>query len=298
MKIKPVLLFCSIRKKKEIKMKKELIKTLSKDFENQSQSTESGIEFWFARDLQQLLGYSKWDNFRKVIVKAKIACEVAGKEITDHFADVGKMVKIGSDTEREIDDIVLTRFACYLIAQNGDPRKEQIAFAQNYFAIQTRKLETIEQRIGDWERLKARQKLTMSEKELSELIYEQTGKDKNFGIIRSKGDQALFGLSTQQMKTKLKIPKGRALADFLPTITIKAKDFATEITVYNTKEKNLTSERQISNEHITNNKGVRNILLKRSIKPEELPAEEDIKKLERRVKTESKNIGNNPDKLK
>lgn len=232
-------------------MKKELIKTLSKDFENQSQSTESGIEFWFARDLQQLLGYSKWDNFKKVIVKAKIACEVAGKEITDHFADVGKMVKIGSDTEREIDDIVLTRFACYLIAQNGDPRKEQIAFAQNYFAIQTRKLETIEQRIGDWERLKARQKLTMSEKELSELIYEQTGKDKNFGIIRSKGDQALFGLSTQQMKTKLKIPKGRALADFLPTITIKAKDFATEITVYNTKEKNLTSERQISNEHIT-----------------------------------------------
>ncbi|QSE99424.1 DNA damage-inducible protein D [Fulvivirga lutea] len=248
------------------------------------------MEFWFARDIQHLLGYSEWRNFQKVIVKAKTSCEATDNNISDHFVDVNKMVKLGSGSEREIEDIMLTRYACYLIAQNGDPRKEPIAFAQNYFAVQTRKLEVIEQRIKDWERLQARQKLTLSEKELSELIYEKTGNDKNFGLIRSKGDQALFGKSTQQMKNLLRVPKGRALTDFLPTITIKAKDFATEITVFNTKEKGLRSERQISAEHITNNRGVRDILLKRGIKPEELPAEEDIKKLERRVTSEPKKI--------
>ncbi len=198
-------------------MKSEIIKSLNNNFEDHSQTTENGIEFWFARDLQQLLGYSKWDNFKKVIHKSKISCEATENDILDHFADVGKMVKIGSGTEREIEDIMLTRYSCYLIAQNGDPRKEQIAFAQNYFAVQTRKFEVIEKRIKDWERLQARQKLTLSEKELSELIYEQTGNDRNFGIIRSKGDQALFGKTTQQMKRKLGISKGRALADFLLT---------------------------------------------------------------------------------
>jgi len=278
-------------------MKKEIIKSLTNTFESHSYTTENGIEFWYARDLQHLLGYTKWDNFLKVINKAKTSCEASENNISDHFADIGKMVKIGSGTEREINDIILTRYACYLIAQNGDPRKEEIAFAQNYFAIQTRKFELIEKRIKDWERLKARQKLTLSEKELSELIYEKTGSDKNFGLIRSKGDQALFGKTTQQIKNKLGVPKGRALADFLPTITIKAKDFATEITVFNTKEKNLRTERQISAEHITNNRSVRKILLQRGIKPEELPPEEDIKKLERRVKSESKKLGKNPDKL-
>ena len=278
-------------------MKKEIIKSLTNTFESHSYMTENGIEFWYARDLQHLLGYTKWDNFVKVINKAKTSCEASGNNISDHFADVGKMVKIGSGTEREINDIILTRYACYLIAQNGDSRKEEIAFAQNYFAVQTRKFELIEKRIEDWERLKARQKLSLSEKELSGLIYEKTGSDKNFGLIRSKGEQALFGKTTQQMKNKLGVPKGRALADFLPTITIKAKDFATEITVFNTKEKDLRTERQISDEHITNNRSVRKILLQRGIKPEELPPEEDIKKLERRVKSESKKLGKNPDKL-
>lgn len=278
-------------------MKSDIVKSLSNNFEDHSQTTENGIEFWFARDLQQLLGYSEWRNFQKVITKAKISCEASGNDILDHFVEVNKMVKLGSGSEREIDDLMLTRYACYLIAQNGDPKKEKIAFAQNYFAIQTRKFEEIEQRIKDWERLQARQKLTLSEKGLSELIYEQTGNDKNFGLIRSKGDQALFGKTTQQMKNKLGVPKGRALADFLPTITIKAKDFATEITVFNTKEKKLKSEKHISAEHITNNRSVRNILLDRGIKPEELPAEEDIKKLERRVISEPKKLGKNPDKL-
>lgn len=280
-------------------MKNELIKSLTNNFEDYSQTTENGIEFWFARDIQHLLGYSEWRNFNKVISKAKTSCEASGNLINDHFVDINKMVSIGSGTEREIDDTMLTRFACYLLAQNGDPKKEQIAFAQNYFAVQTRNYEVIAKRIEDWERLNARQKLTFSEKELSELIYEKTGNDKDFGIIRSKGDQALFGgKNTGQMKKKLGVPDNRPLADFLPTIIIKAKDFATEITVYNTKEKSLRSESSISSEHIKNNKGVRKLLLERDIIPENVPAEEDIKKLERRVNSETNNISKNPDKLK
>lgn len=273
-------------------MKKEVISTLTDTFEEHSNTTENGVEFWFARDIQQLLGYSKWNNFLKVVYKAKTSCETAKNNISDHFAEVGKMVHLGSGSQREIQDYMLTRYACYLIAQNGDPKKEAIAFAQNYFAVQTRKFEHIEQRIKDWERLQARNKLTISEKELSTLIFEQTASDKNFALIRSKGDTALFGgKTTKEMKIKLGISEKRPLADFLPTITIKAKDFASEITIFNTKEKNLNTESNISSEHITNNKSVRKILLERGIKPENLPAEVDIKKLERRVKSEEKKLG-------
>lgn len=269
-------------------MKSEIIKSLVNNFESHAQKTEDGLEFWLARDLQQLLGYAKWDNFITVISKAKTACEITGHEVSDHFADVGKTIRMPKSAEKEIPDFMLTRYACYLIAQNGNPRKEEIAFAQNYFAIQTRKFEIIEKRIQEFERLKARQKLTETEKELSSVIYEKTGSDKNFALIRSKGDKALFGYTTSEMKTRLGIPQGRAIADFQPTIILKAKDFATEITIFNTKAKSLRSEQSISEEHITNNRSVRKTLLSRGIQPENLPKEEDIKKVERKLKSDDK----------
>jgi len=278
-------------------MKKEIIKHLTIDFEFCVNHTKNDIEFWFARDLQHLLGYTEWRNFIQVINKAKTSCETAGHPISDHFVDVNKTIDMPKGASKEIPDFMLTRFACYLIAQNGDPRKEHIAFAQNYFAVQTRKFEIIEQRIKDWERLQARQKLTFSEKELSELIFEKTGDDKDFGIIRSKGDQALFGFTTAQMKQKLGIKQNRPLADFLPTITVKAKDFATEITIFNVKDKDIHQGNDIAWEHITNNKSVRKLLLDRGIRPEELPPEEDVKKLERRVKTQDKQFIDKPEAL-
>lgn len=266
-------------------MKKEIVYKLTENFEDFLHKTEDGIEFWLARDLQHLLGYGKWDNFQNVISKAKTACEISGQDIADHFADVGKMVDIGSGAQKEIDDVMLTRFACYLIAQNGDPRKEQIAFAQTYFAIQTRKAELIEQKILEIERVQARNKLAETEKELSHVIFQQTGGNENFALIRSKGDQALFNRTTQQMKDKWGI-KNKPLADFMPTILLKAKDFATEITIFNAKQKQMKTENQISYEHITNNKTVRNTLISRGIVPENLPPEEDVKKIERKLKSE------------
>jgi len=278
-------------------MKHETVLTLTTSFEGHAQETEGGIEFWLARDLQHLLGYSKWDNFLNVVSKAKTACEVSGHEVLDHFADVGKMVDLGSGSQREIDDIMLTRYACYLIAQNGDPKKEEIAFAQTYFALQTRKAELIEQRILEAERVSARQKLTTNEKELSSVIYQQTGSNKNFGLIRSKGDQALFGRSTQAMKSAWRVPDNRPLADFAPTIILKAKDFATEITIHNARENQMHTEQAISNEHIANNQAVRRTLLQRGIRPETLPPADDVKKVERRLASEEKKSLTNPDSL-
>ncbi len=275
-------------------MKTELIHSMTDNFEAHAQETEGGIEFWLARDLQYLLGYTKWDNFLNVASKAKTACEISEHDVSDHFADVGKMVDLGSGSQREVDDIMLTRYACYLIAQNGDPRKPEIAFAQTYFAIQTRRAELIEQRLLEAERVSARKKLTQTEKELSQVIYEQTGGNRNFGIIRSKGDQALFGKTTQAMKSRWKVPANRPLADFAPTIILKAKDFATEITIFNTKEQQMNSAAAISNEHITNNEAVRNTLIERGIRPETLPSAEDVKKVERRLASEQKKTLKNP----
>ena len=279
-------------------MEKQIIKFLTKNFESHVNKTENGIEFWFARDLQNLLGYTKWDNFLKVIFKAKTACELSGWKVSDRFADVGKTIKMPKTAEKTVPDIMLDRYACYLIAQNGDSKKEEIAFAQTYFATQTRKFEIIEKRIQDAERLKARQKLTETEKEFSGVIFQKTGSDKNFGLIRSKGDRALFGYATNEMKNRLNVSPKRALADFQPTIILKAKDFATEITIFNSKEKDLNTERQISEEHITNNRSVRKTLISRGISPEKLPAEEDIKKVERKLKSEDKKMPKIVKKLK
>lgn len=278
-------------------MKKELVQTLTDTFEGHAQQTETGVEYWLARDIQHLLGYTKWENFLNVVNKAKTACEVSGHDIDNHFPDVRKMVDLGSGSQREIDDIMLTRYACYLIAQNGDPRKPEIAFAQTYFAVQTRKAELIEQRMLDAERIHARKKLTATEKELSQVIYEQTGGNQDFALIRSKGDHALFGKSTQAMKSHWKVPDSRPLADFAPTILLKAKDFATEITIFNARQHQMDHEGQISKEHITNNQAVRNTLLERGIRPESLPPEEDVKKVERRLQSEDKKSLNKPDTL-
>ena len=255
------------------------------------QVPNAAAEFWYARDLQELLGYTEWRNFLKVIEKAKDSAQNVGASAQNHFVDVNKMVSIGSGAERPVEDVMLTRYACYLIAQNGNPRKEAIAFAQTYFAVQTRKQELIEERLRLQERLQARQKLTESETELSRNIYERGVDDQGFGRIRSSGDAALFGgNTTAQMKNKLAMPSNRPLADFLPTVTIAAKNLATEITNHNVRQNDLQGEPSITGEHVQNNTSVRNMLGERGIKPEELPPEEDIKKLERRVKSAEKKL--------
>ncbi|MFI5133402.1 MAG: DNA damage-inducible protein D [Chitinophagales bacterium] len=271
-------------------MKKELIQELFEKFENACYIYE-GVECWSARELQIILGYAKWENFSKVIDKAKTACESSDIAVAHHFPDVGKMIDLAKGAQRQIEDIALTRYACYLVAQNGDPAKSEVAFAQTYFAVQTRKQEIIEQRLLDVARVAAREKLSKSEKKLSGIIYERGVDDKGFAIIRSQGDKALFGgFSTQDMKHKLKIPDSRPLADFLPTLTIKAKDFATELTSHNVMEKNLKGEQSISKEHIDNNLAVRKILKERGVKPETLPPAEDIGKLKRKLESEEKKV--------
>lgn len=272
-------------------MKKEFIKELFQKFENACYDYE-GVECWSARELQTILGYSQWRNFKNVIDKAEKSCEQAGEASKNHFAEFSKMVEIGSGAQKPIEDIALTRYACYLIAQNGDATtKSEIAFAQTYFAVQTRKQEIIEKRLLDVARVTAREKLSQSEKKLSGIIFERGVDNKSFAIIRSKGDQALFGgRTTNDMKRILQIPDNRPLADFLPTLTIKAKDFATELTSHNVLDKDLKGDAQITKEHIENNLAVRKILNDRGVKPEQLPPSEDVKKVERRLESEEKKI--------
>ena len=270
-------------------MKQELIKELFEKFEAACYEINN-VECWSAREIQSLLGYSKWENFEKVLNKAKDACKNAGENPVDHFPDVRKVIQAGKGAHQIIEDVALTRYACYLVAQNGDSRKQEIAFAQTYFAVQTRRSEIISQRLLDYERVKVREKLSQTEKQLSGILYERGVDEKGFAIIRSKGDEALFLLSTTQLKNKLNIPDNRAVADFLPTISIKAKDLAAEMTTLNVQTKDIIGQNPIEKEHTDNSSAVRKMLLKRGIKPEELPAAEDVKKVRRKLEKEGRKV--------
>lgn len=270
-------------------MKADEIMELFRQFESIANDYE-GVECWSARELSKLLGYTQWRNFENIVEKAKAACRNAGQDVLYHFADVSKMVSLGSGSERELYDLILTRYACYLIAQNGDARKPQVAFAQSYFAVQTRRAELIQKRILEYERVQARNKLAETEKRMSGILYERGVDSRGFSIIRSKGDKALFKLDTALLKRKLGAPANRPLADFLPTVSIKAKDLAAEMTSVNVQQKELYGQKDICDEHVDNNTAVRKMLLRRGIVPESLPAGEDVRKVEKRLKSDEKKI--------
>ena len=278
----------------KIQQYKSAFDLIAKDIKDDEEKT---IEVWYARELQQVLGYSRWENFVVAIGRAMESCKTLGINVDDHFREVTKMIALAKGAQREVQDFMLTRYACYLIAQNGDPKKEEVAFAQSYFAVQTRKAELIEERLNELARLNTRERLRASEKQLSRNIYQRGVDDRGFGRIRSKGDYALFGgLTTDQMKHRLGIKSG-ALADFLPTLTIAAKNLATEMTNYNVEQKDLYGEANITAEHVQNNRSVRGMLGQRGIKPEELPPAENIKKVERRVAKDEKEMLKETSKL-
>ncbi len=271
-------------------MKKEQIDALFNRFE-EARYIHEGVECWSARELQEIFAYARWENFKVVMERARKACEGSDISVSDHFRDVTKMVRLGSGAERPVEEVALTRYACYLIAQNGDPSKPTIAFAQTYFAVQTRKQELIEKRLLDVARVTARDKLTRSEKKLSGIIYERGVDHRGFGIMRSMGDQALFGgANTADMKRRLGVAETRPLADFLPTLTIKAKDFAAELTSHNVVDKDLRGQESITEEHVDNNRAVRKMLAERGVKPEAMPPGEDLKKVQRRLEGEEKKL--------
>lgn len=270
-------------------MKADEIMELFRQFESIANDYE-GVECWSARELSKLLGYTQWRNFENIVEKARTACRNAGQDVAHHFADVSKMVSLGSGSERELYDWMLTRYACYLIAQNGDARKPQIAFAQSYFAVQTRRAELIQKRILEYERVQTRNKLAETEKRMSGILYERGVDGRGFAVIRLNGDKALFKLDTALLKRKLGAPSSRPLADFLPTVSIKAKDLAAEMTSVNVQQKDLYGQKDIGEEHVDNNKAVSKMLLRRGIVPEQLPAGEDVRKVEKRLKSDEKKI--------